>query len=106
MRGRVWRVQSGAGRSPAAVSRHFLEAHVGTELLHRTTRALKLSEPGERYVAACLRVLVDLGECEVICRIIRDPPACQNVRKRFLVDWSARSIDEKGGLLHQSEAVS
>jgi hypothetical protein len=21
-------------------------------------------------------------------------------------DWSARSIDEKGGLLHQSEAVS
>jgi hypothetical protein len=36
-----------------------------------------------------------------------DPPACQNVRERFLVDdWSARSIDEKGGLFHQSEAVS
>jgi DNA-binding transcriptional LysR family regulator len=55
------------GRSPAAVSRAiaFLEAHVGTELLHRTTRALKLSEAGERYVAACRRVLVDLEEADI-----------------------------------------
>src|SRR5260370_19847268 len=36
-----------------------------------------------------------------------DPPACQNVRERLLIDdGSARSIDEKGGLLHQGEAVS
>ena len=37
------------GRSPAAVSRAiaFLEQHVGAELLHRTTRTLKLSEAGE-----------------------------------------------------------
>src|SRR5229473_5144913 len=36
-----------------------------------------------------------------------DPPACQNVRERLLIDnWSARGIDEKGGLLHQSKAVS
>jgi hypothetical protein len=35
-----------------------------------------------------------------------DPPARQNVRERLLInDWSARSIDEKGGLLHQSEAA-
>src|SRR5262245_18212679 len=33
------------GKSPAAVSRAiaFLEAHVGTELLHRTTLSLRLS---------------------------------------------------------------
>jgi len=62
---------AGAGRrlrrSPAAVSRAiaFLEAHVGAELLHRTTRSLKLSEAGERYAAACRRVLVDLEEADI-----------------------------------------
>lgn len=55
------------GRSPAAVSRAiaFLEAHVGAELLHRTTRSLKLSEAGERYAAACRRVLADLEEADI-----------------------------------------
>ncbi len=56
------------GRSPAAVSRAiaFLEAHVGTELLHRTTRSLALSEAGERYAAACRRVLAELEEADTI----------------------------------------
>ncbi|RYD91593.1 MAG: LysR family transcriptional regulator, partial [Sphingomonadales bacterium] len=52
---------AGAGRklrrSPAAVSRAiaFLEGRVGAELLHRTTRSIRLSEAGERYVVACRR---------------------------------------------------
>ncbi|WP_224367809.1 LysR family transcriptional regulator [Hyalangium versicolor] len=56
------------GRSPAAVSRAvaFLEAHVGVQLLHRTTRTLKLSEAGERYAAACRRVLADLEEADLM----------------------------------------
>jgi DNA-binding transcriptional LysR family regulator len=55
------------GRSPAAVSRAiaFLEQQVGVELLHRTTRSIKLSEAGERYAAACRRVLVELEEAEL-----------------------------------------
>jgi DNA-binding transcriptional LysR family regulator len=55
------------GRSPAAVSRAIasLEQHVGAELLHRTTRSLRLSEAGERYAAACRRVLVDLEEADM-----------------------------------------
>jgi DNA-binding transcriptional LysR family regulator len=62
---------AGAGRrlrkSPAAVSRAiaFLENHVGAELLHRTTRALRLSEAGERYAAACRRVLAELEEADL-----------------------------------------
>jgi len=54
------------GRSPAAVSRAiaFLEAHVGAELLHRTTRSIRLSEAGERYAAACRRVLAELDEAD------------------------------------------
>lgn len=55
------------GRSPAAVSRAiaFLEQHVGAELLHRTTRSIKLSEAGERYAAACRRVLIELEEADL-----------------------------------------
>lgn len=50
------------GRSPAAVSRAvaFLEAYVGVQLLHRTTRSIRLSEAGEPYATACRRLLSDL----------------------------------------------
>jgi DNA-binding transcriptional LysR family regulator len=55
------------GRSPAAVSRAiaFLESHVGAELLHRTTRTLKLSEAGQRYAEACRRVLAELHDADM-----------------------------------------
>ena len=62
---------AGAGRllkrSPAAVSRAIasLEAQVGVELLHRTTRSIRLSEAGERYAAACRRILTELEEAEI-----------------------------------------
>ncbi|KLK89498.1 LysR family transcriptional regulator [Microvirga vignae] len=71
---------AGAGRklsrSPAAVSRAiaFLEEHVGTELLHRTTRSLKLSEAGERYAAVCRRVLIDLEEADITAAGERSAP--------------------------------
>jgi DNA-binding transcriptional LysR family regulator len=56
------------GRSPAAASRAiaFLENYVGTPLLHRTTRTIRLSEAGERYAAACRRVLTDLEEADML----------------------------------------
>ncbi len=55
------------GKSPAAVSRAiaFLEHLVGAELLHRTTRSIKLSEAGERYAVACRRILTDLEEADM-----------------------------------------
>lgn len=55
------------GRSQAAVGRAlaFLEAHVGVELLHRTTRSLRLSEAGQRYAAACRRILAELEEADL-----------------------------------------
>jgi DNA-binding transcriptional LysR family regulator len=64
------------GRSPAAISRAiaFLEAHVGVELLHRTTRSLKLSEAGERYASACRRVLIDLEEADILAAGERSAP--------------------------------
>jgi DNA-binding transcriptional LysR family regulator len=56
------------GRSPAAVSRAiaFLEDRAGAKLLYRTTRSIKLSEEGERYVASCRRVLAELEEADII----------------------------------------
>src|ERR1700749_2457602 len=56
------------GRSPAAVSRAiaFLEARAGAELLHRTTRSIKLSEEGERYAETCRRVLSELEQVDVL----------------------------------------
>ncbi|WP_027554746.1 LysR family transcriptional regulator [Bradyrhizobium sp. Cp5.3] len=64
------------GRSPAAVSRAiaFLEERVGAELLHRTTRSIKLSEEGERYVAICRRVLSELEEADDIAAGPRAAP--------------------------------
>jgi DNA-binding transcriptional LysR family regulator len=54
------------GRSPAAASRAivFLEQHLGAELFHRNTRALKPSGAGERFAAACRRILMELDDAE------------------------------------------
>jgi DNA-binding transcriptional LysR family regulator len=50
----------------ATVSRKVgeLEAHLNTRLLHRTTRQLSLTEAGASYVAACRRILEEVGEAE------------------------------------------
>ncbi len=63
-------------RSPTAVSRalNLLEAHVGVQLLHRTTRTLRLSEAGQRYVTACKRVLMDLQEADMLAGAERSAP--------------------------------
>lgn len=55
------------GRSPAAVTRAvaLLERRTGTRLLYRTTRVVRLTEAGERYIATCRRVLTDLDEAEL-----------------------------------------
>ncbi len=54
------------GMPLASVSRKVaaLESHLGTRLLHRTTRQLSLTEAGGAYVAACRRILDEIGEAE------------------------------------------
>ena len=54
------------GRSPAAVTRAVaeLEARLGVRLLNRTTRAVSMTEAGQRFLAGAKRVLADLDEIE------------------------------------------
>lgn len=61
---------SAAGRKlrmpVATLSRKLtdLENHLGTKLLTRSTRRLSLTDAGAAYVAACRRILEDVGEAE------------------------------------------
>ena len=50
----------------ATVSRKVseLESHLRTRLLVRTRRGLTLTDAGRSYVAACKRILEDVGEAE------------------------------------------
>lgn len=41
-----------------------LEKRLGTQLVHRNTRSLRLTEIGERFLGDCRRILVDLDEAE------------------------------------------
>jgi len=54
--------------TPSAVSKLVarLEERLGARLLARTTRALRLTEEGEEYHRAALRVLQDLNDAEQI----------------------------------------
>ena len=54
------------GKSAASVTRAIaaLEERLGTRLLARTTRSLKVTEAGDRYLATARRVLADLAEAE------------------------------------------
>ncbi|NRF65713.1 LysR family transcriptional regulator [Aquincola sp. S2] len=52
--------------APAVVTRTLaeLEAHLGTRLMHRTTRRLALTEAGENYLANARRILAELDEAD------------------------------------------
>jgi len=55
------------GLSNVAVSKNIgeLEAHVGTRLLHRTTRSMSLTEAGAIYYQRVARVMDDLEEADI-----------------------------------------
>ncbi len=65
------------GRSPAAVSRAiaYLEGRVGVPLLHRSTRASRLSDVGARYADICRRMLVALDEADTLAASAKSSPS-------------------------------
>lgn len=66
-----------SGISLASVSRRIsaLEERVGTRLLVRSTRALRLTEAGQRYYAEAKRLLAEMDELESSMRIDAAEPS-------------------------------
>ncbi len=64
------------GSSAPAVTRAIsaLELRLGTPLLHRTTRSLRLTEAGASFLADCRRILGDLDAAEAAVAGVRDEP--------------------------------
>jgi DNA-binding transcriptional LysR family regulator len=65
------------GRSQAAVSRAmaYLEGRAGVPLLHRSTRASKLSDVGGRYADICRRLLTALDEADTLVASAKSVPS-------------------------------
>jgi DNA-binding transcriptional LysR family regulator len=64
--GSLSRAAHARGRSIASISRAItsLEERLGAALLIRTTRLLKLTDAGDRYLTVCRRVLAELADAE------------------------------------------
>lgn len=52
----------GLPKASASTAVQHLEAQLGTQLLHRTTRRVQLTQDGQRYYERCKDVLADLDE--------------------------------------------
>ncbi|MEI9984066.1 MAG: LysR substrate-binding domain-containing protein [Aliidongia sp.] len=65
------------GRSPAAVTRAVasLEDRLATRLLTRTTRAVALTEAGQRYLDQARRALAEFAELETTAASVRGEPS-------------------------------
>jgi DNA-binding transcriptional LysR family regulator len=65
------------GQSPSAITRLVgaLEAHMGVRLLNRTTRAVSLTDAGERFLHRSQKILADLAEAERMAESERGEPA-------------------------------
>lgn len=66
-----------SGVSLASVSRHLsaLEERLGTRLLVRSTRVLRLTEAGQRYYAEAKRLLAEMDELESSMRVDAAEPS-------------------------------
>lgn len=75
-RGSFVKAAARLGRSTAAVSRAVaaLEARLDTRLLHRTTRAVTLTDAGARYLDRCRSLLAGFEELEAAAASEKDEP--------------------------------
>ena len=53
----------------------YLESHLGSRLLHRTTRNTALTEAGERYLHRCRQILASIDEAQAEASSARQHPS-------------------------------
>lgn len=58
----------GLTRSAAGKSLARLEAHLGTRLLHRSTRSMSMTADGQYFYERCIQILADIDEAESYVR--------------------------------------
>ncbi|NVZ99446.1 LysR family transcriptional regulator [Pseudomonas gingeri] len=80
------------GISSTMVGNHIqgLEKHLGTRLLHRTTRRQSLTEIGQGYYSQCLAILGQIEQAELVAREQRAHP-----RGRLRVSASATLASDR-----------
>jgi DNA-binding transcriptional LysR family regulator len=54
-----------------------LESHLDVRLLHRTTRAVRLTEAGASYLVQCKRILAELEQADALARSAQSEPSGQ-----------------------------
>ncbi|RDS80362.1 LysR family transcriptional regulator [Dyella psychrodurans] len=75
----------GLPKASASTAVQQLEAELGTQLLHRTTRKVQMTQDGERFYERCKTLLADLDELDAMFQ--RAP---QSLRGRLRVDMNSR----------------
>jgi len=62
--------------TPTMIGKHikYLEEHLGTKLLNRTTRKQSLTEAGQIYYLECERILDDIAEAENSLQRLENKP--------------------------------
>ncbi|MBC7500789.1 MAG: LysR family transcriptional regulator, partial [Herminiimonas sp.] len=73
--------QLGLAKSHVSASVQQLEARLGARLLQRTTRSVRLTEDGERFLARCRDLLVDAEHLSAMFK-----PATVGLSGRLRID--------------------
>src|ERR1700712_3754643 len=82
--------QLGLPKARVSTAVQSLEAQLGTRLLHRTTRSVRMTPDGEAFYARCTSVLADLDE---LGALFQQAPAALSGRLRVdLPTGMARDI--------------
>lgn len=75
----------GLPKASTSVAVQQLEGQLGTQLLHRTTRKVQMTQDGQRFYERCKSVLADMDELDAMFQ--RAP---QSLRGRLRVDMNSR----------------